>query len=684
MTNGSTGSARAEVRENPTDGTRLAQIAPPSRVTIRAIQPEVDGGRFPAKRCLGDVVTVTAEVVADGHDVLTGVLQFRHSSEREWSERPMAVDNHGIDRWTGSFPVDRLGDWEFTVSAWVDHYLSWLKGLRAKVLAGQDIRVMCEQGARIIEEAASGAAAAEQPALAAAAAALRRATGEATLTVASDPRLVELVERCSPRRFPAEGAVRRLTVDPVLARCGAWYEFFPRSTGANGEHGTFRSSLGRLRYAAEMGFDVVYLPPIHPIGYSNRKGPNNSTTAGPEDPGSPWAIGSAEGGHRSVHPKLGTLAEFREFVAETRALGMELALDLAFQCSPDHPLVSERPEWFRRLPDGSIAHSENPPKRYEDIVSFDFECEDWRGLWQELLETVLFWTNEGIRVFRVDNPHTKPLPFWEWLITEVRSRHAEVIFLAEAFARPALVHGLAQRGFSQSYTYFAWRNTRYELESYVTELVHGPGAEYLRPNFWPNTPDILTEYLQAGGRPAAIIRLILAATLSASYGIYGPPFELGEAVAVRPGSEEYQDSEKYQLRSWDIDGPWSLRSIITRVNSIRHEQQALQYNDTLTFHHTNNERLICYSKRTPGSDDLVVVVVNLDPHHKQVGTITLDEEALQMRFEGQYLAADLLAGGSYVWEGRENYVELDPSVTPAHILEIRRQRRTERDFDYFF
>ncbi|MEP7216831.1 MAG: alpha-1,4-glucan--maltose-1-phosphate maltosyltransferase [Anaerolineaceae bacterium] len=655
-----------------------------SRVVIGSLQPEVEGGRFPAKRCLGDAVTVRAQVVADGHDVLGGVVRFRPIGETPWRETELRRTNPGLDIWSGDFTVDRLGGWEFSMMAWVDPYRTWLSGLRAKAAAGQELGVALEQGALLIETATMSADLNDRLAMQSAANALRLASAEDFEGICSQTALVLLVAAHTVRRFSCESPIRRINVDPVLARFSAWYEFFPRSTGADGAHGTFKTSLPRLKQAAEMGFDVVYLPPIHPIGRTNRKGPNNSVGASPGDPGSPWAIGSSEGGHRSIHPQLGTLGEFREFVSEARRLNVEVALDLAFQCAPDHPLVTEHPEWFRRLPDGSIAYAENPPKRYEDIVPFDFECDDWAGLWEELLETTLHWVELGIRVFRVDNPHTKPLAFWEWLIARVYARYPEVVFLAEAFARPALLHGLAQRGFSQSYTYFAWRNTHDEIVTYLTELIHGPGREYLRPNLWPNTPDILPEYLQAGGRPAAIVRLVLAATLSASYGIYGPPFEVGEATALRPGSEEYRDSEKYQMRSWNTSSPWSLGSVITRVNTIRRESAALHQNETLLFHPTTNEWLLCYSKHTPGGDDLIVVVVNLDPHHIQAGVLKLDEEALSVSFSGQYLAADLLAGGSYVWQGRENYVELDPAVTPAHIFELRRQRRTERDFDYFF
>ncbi|MGE0600267.1 MAG: alpha-1,4-glucan--maltose-1-phosphate maltosyltransferase [Dehalococcoidia bacterium] len=685
MTGTSIRSSRSAGSKMAGDGSNgLLPAELPSRVIIGALKPEADGGRFPVKRCVGDTVTVAAQVVADGHDVLSGVLKFRKIGQAEWQKRPLSRENPGLDRWTADFVVDSLGDWEFTVSAWVDEYLTWLHGFEAKVAAGQDVAAAREQGARLLDEAASSAKGEAKAALVRAAKSLRDSSGAQALTIAAAPALIELVRESLPVQAPADGPLRTIMVDPLIARFGAWYEFFPRSTGEAGKHGTFKTSLDRLKYAAEMGFDVVYLPPIHPIGRVNRKGPNNSVESGPNDPGSPWAIGAKEGGHRAIHPQLGTLADFKNFVAAGRKLGVEVAIDLAFQCAPDHPLVSEHPEWFKQLPDGSIAYAENPPKRYEDIVPFNFECEDWEGLWQELLETTLFWVDQGVRIFRVDNPHTKPLPFWEWMIARVRAERPDVVFLAEAFARPALLHGLALRGFNQSYTYFAWRNTRDEIRDYLTELTRGSGSEYLRPNLWPNTPDILTEYLQAGARPAAIIRFILAATLSASYGIYGPTFELCQSEAVRPGSEEYRDSEKYEICNWDVDSPWSLREIIKRVNAIRHREPALQRNDSLVFHATSNDRMICYSKSVPGSNDLILVVVNLDPHHRQAGTITLDDAALGLQFEGQYLATDLLAGGSYVWEGRENYVELDPHISPAHVFGLRRHRRTERDFDYFF
>ena len=676
MTEASTRSSGARPKTNVPP----APAAMPSRVTIGSLQPEVEGG-FPAKRCLGDSVIVRAQVVADGHDALAGVLRYRYVGEGTWRERPLTRENAGLDTWTATFEVDRLGEWEFTVAAWVDHYGSWLHGLGAKVAAGQDVSVACEEGARLLESIAEAGPAKERTSLVAAATALRGSSGERALAIAADSAVVQRVARAWRPRAVAEGPVRRLFVDPQIARYGSWYEFFPRSTGAPGEHGTFASSLPRLRYAANMGFDIVYLPPIHPIGRTNRKGPNNAPAAGLDDPGSPWAIGAVEGGHRAIHPALGTFDDFRAFLAEAGKLGVEVALDLAFQCSPDHPLVTEHPEWFRHLPDGSIAYAENPPKRYEDIVPFDFECEDWRGLWEELLRITQFWIDEGIRIFRVDNPHTKPLPFWEWLIGEIKKARPEVIFLAEAFARPALVHGLARRGFSQSYTYFAWRNTRDELESYLTELADGPGREYLRPNLWPNTPDILTEYLQAGGRPAAIVRLVLAATLSASYGIYGPTFETlpvrGRSPGERgvPGFGEVPAPDMGHRRiveplTYHQAGERSPHGTTLRCTAMT----ARSFHPTITTAHLLQQTaarkattMWSWSSTSTRTSSQSGWVIHLPPPS--------GGNALSMR---HIRCMTCSVAATTFGRARTLTCELDPQSTPAHILQCRMKLRTER------
>ena len=496
--------------------------------------------------------------------------------------------------------------------------------------------------------------------------------------------LAELMRRVAERGFAASlERPLEVAVDRTRARFSAWYELFPRSAGPKGRHGTFADVEARLPAIAAMGFDVVYLPPIHPIGRDHRKGPNNAETAAPGDVGSPWAIGSREGGHTAIHPELGTHDELDRLIARARAHRLELALDLAFQCAPDHPWVSEHPEWFRHRPDGTIQYAENPPKRYQDIYPLDFECEEWPALWAALLDVVRFWIGHGIAIFRVDNPHTKPLPFWEWLIGEVKAEHPETIFLAEAFTRPKVMQRLAKAGFSQSYTYFTWRTTAWELRRYVEELTTTNAREYFRPNFWPNTPDILPEQLQTEGRATFISRLVLAATLSSNYGIYGPAFELCESRAVRPGSEEYLDSEKYQLRHWELDDPDSLTALITLVNAARRDNPALQRTVGIRFHETGNDALLAYSKTGEDGDNVVICVVSLDGHNTQSGWLELPLAELGIDETHPYQVHDLLGGARYLWHGGRNYVELDPHILPAHIFRVRRQVRTEHDFDYF-
>ncbi len=497
------------------------------------------------------------------------------------------------------------------------------------------------------------------------------------IQVGLDDELALLMRRTLPRRFEVAHAPHDLRVGPERARFSAWYELFPRSAGG------FGGCQEWLGYIAEMGFDVLYLPPIHPIGRSHRKGKNNSTLAAENDVGSPWAIGAREGGHRDVHPELGTLADFEQLCEAARARGIEVAMDLAFQCSPDHPYVRAHPDWFRRRPDGSIQYAENPPKKYEDIVPLDFECEDWRGLWEELARAVELWVERGVRIFRVDNPHTKPFRFWDWLIDRIHTNRPDVIFLAEAFARPAVMYRLAKGGFDQSYTYFAWKNSKWELEQYFIELTRSDVADYFRPNAWPNTPDILNEFLQVGGRPAFAVRAILAATLCASYGIYGPAFELCEGRAAAPGSEEYLDSEKYQLRRWELDAPHSLRDLLGRLNRARRAHSALQFDRNLWFHRTDNEQIICYSKRSPDGQDVVLVVANLDPFHRHAAWVELDLDRLGLRADRAFAVRDLIGDARFLWTGPRNFVEVDPDEMPAHVFAVQPQVRTELDFDYF-
>ncbi len=670
----------------PPDPTRGA-AAPPDgrrRVVIERATPEIDAGRFPIKRITGETVQVEADVFADGHDAVACVLLWRPVGSERWSETDM--EPLGNDRWRASFPVEQVGFYHYTVEGWVDRFLTWRKNLVKRIEAGQQVDAELSIGAQLVEAAAHRAQGADRAQLQERARLLQE-PGEAPArqTLALDARLAALVQRYPDRglavRYDRELTVR---VDRERARFSTWYELFPRSASPEpGRHGTFADCEARLEDIAAMGFDVLYLPPVHPIGRSFRKGRNNSLTPAPDDPGSPWAIGAKEGGHTAIHPALGTVADFERLVARARELGMEIALDLAFQCTPDHPYVNSHPEWFRRRPDGTIQYAENPPKLYQDIYPLDFESEDWPALWNELRRVVLDWVERGVRIFRVDNPHTKPFQFWEWLIAEVQAAHPDVLFLAEAFTRPKVMYRLAKLGFSQSYTYFAWRNTKEELTEYFTELTRVDVREFFRPNLWPNTPDILTEYLQFGGRPAFMIRVVLAATLGASYGIYGPAFELGENTPRAAGSEEYQNSEKYEIRTWDLDNPSSLRDIITRVNRIRRANPALQRDWGLRFHATENPMLLCYSKATDELSNVVLVVVNLDVRHTQAGWVNLNLGALGME-EGQpYQVHDELGDGRYLWQGPRNYIELNPHILPAHIFRLRRRVRTERDFDYY-
>jgi starch synthase (maltosyl-transferring) len=653
----------------------------PGRVIVERVQPAVDGGRFPIKRTPGEMVQVTADVFADGHDRLAGLMKYRRRTpEQPWHEVPLAAIEN--DRWGAAFLVTELGDYEYTVEAWIDHFGSWLHGLIAKADAGQDVASELLEGAALIEDAAGRlpSPTSEQPSEKPNSADnlglleiadLLRSTKAQSLRIAAarDPELTRLMAARPDRSASTTAPVFRVIVDPERARVGAWYEMFPRSCTTDATRGgTFREAEARLRAIADMGFDVLYLPPIHPIGHTHRKGRNNALTAGPGDPGSPWAIGSEAGGHTAVDPGLGTLEDFDRFVGAARRVGLEVALDIAFQASPDHPWVREHPEWFRHRPDGSIKYAENPPKKYQDIYPFDFESPDRAALWDVLRDVFLFWIEHGVTIFRVDNPHTKPLSFWEWAIAEVRRRHPEAIFLAEAFTRPKVMRYLAKAGFNQSYTYFTWRNTAQELREYLTELTQTELQEYMRPNFFANTPDILHAYLQNGGRPAFEVRLVLAATLAASYGIYSG-FELCENVPVRPGSEEYLDSEKYQVRPRNWQQPGNLNELVARVNAIRRSHAALRQNATLVFHPTENPSLLWFSKHAGG--DRVFVVANTDPHWMQHGRIQVPIAELGIGPGQSYFVEDLLDGARYVWQGEWNYVRLDPAERVAHIFVIR-------------
>jgi starch synthase (maltosyl-transferring) len=644
------------------------------RVVIEGVEPEVDGGRFAIKRTVGEEVRVRADIYADGHDLLGAMLLYRRAGESAWAEVPMRLDNN--DRWEGRFRVEELGRYAYTIVAWVDAFRTWSADLQKRAQAGQDISVDVLIGAELARAAGARAHGVQAKKLAEAAARLKdgaKKDRDAVLGQAQDPELTLLVngnrDRAADARYEKELTV---VVDPEKARFSAWYEMFPRSCTTDPKrHGTFRDCVDRLPYIAGMGFDVLYLPPIHPIGRAERKGKNNSTTPLPDDTGSPWAIGAKEGGHKAIHPQLGSLQDLKGLVTKAGELGIDVALDIAFQCAPDHPYVKEHREWFRERPDGTVQYAENPPKKYQDIYPFNFDTERTPELWEELKSVVVYWIAQGIHVFRVDNPHTKPFAFWEWLIGEVKREHPEVIFLSEAFTRPKVMYQLAKVGFTQSYTYFAWKNAAWEITEYFTELEEGGVLEYFRPNLWPNTPDILNEYLQKSGRPGFMTRLILAATLGASYGIYGPAFELGEGRAVREGSEEYLDSEKYQIRVWDINNPNSLRDLITLMNRIRRASPALQQNAGLTFHPVDNAQLIAYSKVCEDPRDMILVVANLDPQHRQAGWVNLGLDALHLGSEESFQVHDLLTDAHYVWHGPRNFVDLNPVVLPAHVFKVR-------------
>ena len=590
---------------------------PPARIQIQAVEPIIDCGRYPVKRTVGDRVEVYATVFKEGHDALVGAVRVRRPADRAWREEPL--QDLGNDRWGGSFTVDRPGRWRFAVAAWADQLATWQDEVRRKVDAGQE---------DLVGELSEGAV----------------LLGRTSLTVEEG-----LAAESTERDGEVASAVFEVDVDRVLGRFGAWYELFPRSWGG------FRGVAAVLPQLADLGFDVVYLPPIHPIGTTNRKGRNNALVAGPDDPGSPWAIGSSEGGHDAINPELGTWADFDAMVEAARQAGVEVALDFAIQCSPDHPWLREHPEWFNRRPDGTLKYAENPPKRYQDIYNVNFESEDWRGLWQALLDVVNGWVERGITVFRVDNPHTKPVAFWEWLIGEVRSKHPEVIFLSEAFTRPSMMTTLAKLGFAQSYTYFTWKNTKQELAEYIAQLLDW--SAFYRPNAFVNTQDILHEYLQVGGPPAFEARLVLAATMVPTYGMYSG-FESFENVALRAGSEEYLDSEKYEVKKRSLDGP--LLPLIKALNRTRRREPALQHIDNFRWLETENDALVGYAK------DDVVCVVNIDPFADQAGACVVP---VALGFPPAFEVRDLLTGERFTWRAGRNYVELGPGK--AHVLKVR-------------
>lgn len=646
------------------------------QIIIERVTPELDGGRYPVKRVVGDTVRVEADIFREGHDLISAALKYCQmpnpagSAELTWQEVPLELFNN--DRWYAEFKVNNIGRYCYTVEAWNDRFKTWEHDMEKRVQALQVAPVDVEEGILLVE-AALNRMGSDSAAQEIASKLLKEARATADPLEAGKLFLTEEVIEVM-RRYPDRSRAARyqeleIIVDPERARFSAWYELFPRSQSPEpGRSGTFQDCIKQLPRIAALGFDVLYLPPIHPIGRTNRKGPNNTLDPGPNDPGSPWAIGNENGGHKAIEPSLGTFEDFKELVEAAKEHGIQIALDFAIQCSPDHPYVKEHPEWFFIRPDGSIKYAENPPKKYQDIYPPNFYCENREALWEELKSIVFFWIERGVKIFRVDNPHTKPFPFWEWLITGVKEQYPEILFLAEAFTRPKVMRNLAKLGFSQSYTYFTWRNERWEIIEYLTELTQSEMKEYYRGNLWPNTPDILHEFLQKGGLPAFKLRLALAATLSSDYGMYSG-YELGINTPVREGSEEYLNSDKYQVNYYDWNQPHYLGDFITRINQIRRNNKALQLYDNLVFYRADdNQQIIVYGKATPEKDNIILVVVNLDPFNPQSAWIGVPYWDWGIGQDEPYYVTDLLTGNTYTWHGEYNYVLLDPEKQPAHIF----------------
>ena len=674
----SSASPRRQTRQKPTandpqnaGATALDAVVPlplegRRRVVIEHIAPDIDHGKYAIKRTPGETVVVEADIFTDGHDRVAAMLQYRRAGEPDDAWREIAMEPLTNDRWQARFVVEEVGRYEYTIEGWVDHFATWQHALEKRIDAKQDVASELLEGAEMIRRAASRAGSSKDKQW------LTKVAADLTSEEALSKELARRMDAAPDRQFSTKATpIRRVIVDRERARFSAWYEMFPRSAGPDPTRSaTFREAAERLPEIADMGFDVLYLPPIHPIGRTNRKGRGNSLVTQPGDPGSPWAIGAAEGGHTAIEPGLGTIDDFVWFREQAERLGLEIALDLAYQASPDHPYASEHPEWFRKRPDGTLKYAENPPKKYQDIYPLNFETDAWLPLWIELRDVVMFWVEKGVRIFRVDNPHTKPFRFWEWMIADVQARDPGVIFLAEAFTRPKVMRHLAKLGFTQSYTYFTWRNTKQELEEYFTELTQTEMQDYYRPNLFANTPDILHEFLQQGGLPAFRIRLVLAATLGATYGIYSS-FEIGENRPAAPGSEEYLNSEKYQFRQWDFDNPNNIKDLIAQVNKIRRTQPALQYNESLRFHLTSSNDLIAYSKTTPGTRKRILTIVSLSPWGPRDGMVCVSLPDDVVADAERYTVRDLLTDRTYSWTGAWNYVRLTPE-TPAHIFDVNR------------
>lgn len=655
-----------------------------NRAVVEKVFPQIDDGVFPIKRVAGEKVIVRAHIFSDGHDYLRAELLHKRLGSKQWEivEMEPLVN----DEWQGEFAVDTIGSYVYTVRAWVDHFKTWQKDMIKKIKADQDLTVDLQIGAQMLSEIAARADEDDKETIDQWA--RKFAEGKSTkqnITLIISDKLSATAGKYPDRQFASTYPLE-LTVNVTRprARFSSWYELFPRSCGKGLEHGTFADCKKQLPRIAKLGFDVLYFPPIHPIGKTKRKGKNNAILCDENAPGSPWAIGSSQGGHKAIHPQLGTLEDFRELITEAGKYNIEIAMDIAFQCSPDHPYVKEHPEWFRWRPDNTVQFAENPPKKYEDIIPLNFETENWHQLWEELKSVFDFWIKQGIRIFRVDNPHTKPFVFWEWLIGEIKKKYPETIFLSEAFTKPKRMNKLAKIGFDQSYTYFTWRNTKYEIETYIKELTDTEvsSVDSFRPNFWPNTPDILSEYLQYGGRPGFIIKLVLAATLSSNYGIYGPAYELCLNTPVE-GREEYLDSEKYEIKDWDLKAKGNISAIIERVNKARRKNISLQQTRNIEFLPIENDMITCYAKYSDDFENITLMAVSLDPHHRQSGWVHLPLKKFGIDPHEPYLLEDAISGDKYIWQGDCNYVELDPGLLPVHLLTVRKHMRKETDFDYF-
>lgn len=637
------------------------------RVIITGISPVIEGGHYPAKTVVNDDIILSADIFGDGHDQVSASVFLRSIPTGETLELPMAFVIN--DSWEATYTFNAAGLYEFWIQGWENHFDTWKTGIKKKLEARQDIALDLQVGIELLENAAA-ALPANRTYLTSIANRIAIAEETEGVAIAMQDALTSIMFKYRPEERMTTSPIFKITVERKKAAFSSWYELFPRSAAAQpGSHGTFKDVEKLLPRVRQMGFDVLYFPPIHPIGEKNRKGKNNTLTAAPDDPGSPWAIGNRKGGHKAIHPQLGTLKDFKRLIKLAEQSGIELAMDIAYQCAPDHPYVKSNPQWFKWRPDGTVQFAENPPKKYEDILPFDFETDDWENLWQELKSIIDYWIEAGIRIFRIDNPHTKSFNFWEWLIAEVRTKHPEVLFLAEAFTRPRLMERLAKAGFNQSYTYFTWRNTKYELETYMKELAKTDMRYYFRPNFWPNTPDILPPALINGGENAHIMRLILAATLSSSYGLYGPVYEFG--INIPHGlKEEYADNEKYEIKHWDWNQYTRIGELITRVNRIRKQNSALQRTWNIEFAETTNDQIICYAKTDHRTGNKLVIAVNLDSSQTQSAMVRLPLTAMKIDPSAVVTVRDLLSGDSYTWQGEWQYISLNPYLMPAHIFSL--------------